>query len=85
MKTFKPTYQTKDGETKTVDHYYLRYRGRRYSLGVATGLEAANCMTGGWEDAIIQGFAAWRVIERNHGGVLCLDLDQRTITGLPPE
>lgn len=52
---------------------------------MTTGLEAAKCTTGEWEDAIIQGFAAWRVIERNHGGVLCLDLDERTITGLPPD
>jgi NTP pyrophosphatase (non-canonical NTP hydrolase) len=51
---------------------------------MATGLEAAKCTTGEWEDAIVQGFAAWRVIERNHGGVLCLDLDQRKITALPP-
>jgi len=52
---------------------------------MTAGLEAAKCTTGEWEDAIIQGFAAWRVIERNHGGVLSLDLDQQTITGLPPE
>lgn len=52
---------------------------------MVTGLEAANCKTGEWEDAIIQGFAAWRVIERSHGGILCLDLDQRTINALPPE
>jgi NTP pyrophosphatase (non-canonical NTP hydrolase) len=52
---------------------------------MATGLEVAKCTMGEWEDAIIQGFAAWRVIERNQGGVLSLDLDQRTITGLPPE
>lgn len=52
---------------------------------MASGLEAAKCATGEWENAIMQGFAAWRVIERNHGGILCLDLDERTITGLPPE
>jgi hypothetical protein len=52
---------------------------------MASGLEAEKCSTGEWEDAIIQGFAAWRVIERNHGGVLSLDLDQRTITASPPE
>jgi NTP pyrophosphatase (non-canonical NTP hydrolase) len=50
---------------------------------MVAGLEAAQCTTGEWEDAIIQGFAAWRVIERNQGGVLCLDLDERTITCLP--
>ncbi len=52
---------------------------------MASGLEAAKCSTGEWGDAIIQGFAAWRVIERNHGGVLSLDLDQRKITASPPE
>ena len=52
---------------------------------MTTGLEAAKCTTGEWEDAIIQGFAAWRVIERNHGGILSLDLDKRTIIGLPAE
>ena len=52
---------------------------------IVTGLEVENCTTGEWENAIVQGFAAWRVIERNQGGVLCLDLDQRTITGVPPE
>jgi len=51
---------------------------------MTVGLEAEKCTTGEWEDAIIQGFAAWRVIERYHGGVLSLDLDQRTIIGLPP-
>lgn len=50
---------------------------------MANGLEAAKCSTGEWEDAIIQGFAARRVIEPNHGGVLSLDLDQRTITATP--
>ncbi len=52
---------------------------------MANGLEVAKCSTGEWEDAIIQGFAAWRVIERNHGGVLSLDLDQRTITASSPK
>ncbi len=52
---------------------------------MASGLEVAKCSTGEWEDAIVQGFAAWRVIERNHGGVLILDLDHRTITATPAE
>ncbi len=46
---------------------------------MANGLEVSQCSTGEWEDAIIQGFTAWRSIERNHGGVMTLDLDQRTI------
>lgn len=52
---------------------------------MTAGLEVAACTTGEWEDAIIQGFAAWRVIERNQGGVLSLDLDRRTISASPPE
>lgn len=52
---------------------------------MASGLEVAKCSTGEWEDAIVQGFAARRVIERNHGGVLILDLDHRTITATPAE
>jgi NTP pyrophosphatase (non-canonical NTP hydrolase) len=52
---------------------------------MANGLEVAKCSTGEWEDAIVQGFAAWRVIERNHGGILALDLDRRTISAFPAQ
>jgi NTP pyrophosphatase (non-canonical NTP hydrolase) len=51
---------------------------------MATGFEVSRCSTGEWEDAIVQGFAAWRFIERNHGGLLTLDLDKRTITAGQP-
>lgn len=47
---------------------------------MAIGLEASRCASGEWEDAIIQGFAAWRFIHKHHGGVLTLDLDRRTIS-----
>jgi hypothetical protein len=52
---------------------------------MAGGLEVSRCTTGEWEDAIIQGFAAWRLIHNHHGGLLTLDLDQRTITASLPE
>ena len=42
---------------------------------MAGGLEVARCTTGEWEDAIMQGFAAWRFIHKHHGGLLTLDLD----------
>lgn len=36
MRIFKPTYKDKTtGETRQVEHYYLRYRGRRYPLHVS--------------------------------------------------
>jgi NTP pyrophosphatase (non-canonical NTP hydrolase) len=52
---------------------------------MADGLEVSRCTSGEWEDAIIQGFAAWRFIHKHHGGVLTLDLDLRTITASLPE
>ncbi|WP_169973955.1 nucleoside triphosphate pyrophosphohydrolase family protein [Tautonia rosea] len=47
---------------------------------MANGLEVSLCSSGEWEDAILQGFAAWRLIHNHQGGVLTLDLDSRTIT-----
>jgi NTP pyrophosphatase (non-canonical NTP hydrolase) len=52
---------------------------------MACGLEVSRCTTGEWEDAIIQGFAAWRFIQKHHGGVLTLDLDRRAMTAILPE
>lgn len=51
---------------------------------MANGLEVSRCKTGEWEDAIIQGFAAWRFIHNNNCGLLTLDLDRRTITASQP-
>ncbi len=35
MRVFRPTYRCKiTGKTKSTDSYFLRYRGRRYPLGV---------------------------------------------------
>ena len=52
---------------------------------MASGLEVSRCSSGEWEDAILQGFAAWRFIHNHQGGVLALDLDRRTITASQPE
>ena len=52
---------------------------------MANGLEASRCTSGEWEDAIIQGFAAWRFIHKHQGGVARSDLDRRTITASLPE
>ena len=51
---------------------------------MACGLEVARCTTGEWEDAIIQGFAAWAFIQKHQGALLTLDLNRHTISaGLP--
>ena len=52
---------------------------------MANGLEVSQCTIGEWEDSIIQGFAAWRFIQKHHGGLLILDLDRRMITASLPD
>lgn|SRR5487761_530602 len=43
-------------------------------------LEVAACTEGEWEEAIVQGFAAWRQIKDRRGGTLVIDLDMRSVT-----
>lgn len=42
-------------------------------------LEVGRCSLGDWENAILQGYAAWRVIRPRGGGRLHLDLLRQTI------
>jgi NTP pyrophosphatase (non-canonical NTP hydrolase) len=42
-------------------------------------LEVTVCTTGEWERAILMGYAVWQDVEKNQGGKVELDLDQRTI------
>ncbi len=42
-------------------------------------LEVTVCTTGEWEGAILLGYAVWQDVEKNQGGKVQLDLDQRTI------
>ena len=48
-------------------------------------LEVGRCTHGDWENAILQGYAAWRVIRGRKSGVLHLDLHRRTIQAKPPQ
>lgn len=41
--------------------------------------EVSVCTTGEWERAIMMGYKVWREVERNQGGKVECDLDQRTI------
>lgn len=67
------------------DHSYLEtVRVVDYPLlktiqGLVSHLEVRACPPSAWENAILQGFDAWRVIWKNHGGRLRIDLQQRTI------
>lgn len=51
---------------------------------MANGLEASQCTSGEWENAIVQGFAAWRFIQKHQGGLLTLDRDRRTLSASLP-
>jgi NTP pyrophosphatase (non-canonical NTP hydrolase) len=47
-------------------------------------LEVSQCTTGEWENAILQGFRAWRAIVGASGGRVAVDLDARQVAYLPP-
>lgn len=47
-------------------------------------LEVRQRTTGEWEQAILQGFQAWRAVLAARGGRLAVDLDMRRITFLGP-
>lgn len=42
-------------------------------------LEVGRCTHGDWENAILQGYAAWRIIRSGNGGTLHVDLHRRVI------
>ncbi|HTG32709.1 MAG TPA: nucleoside triphosphate pyrophosphohydrolase family protein [Thermoanaerobaculia bacterium] len=42
-------------------------------------LEVKQCSTGEWENAILQGFKAWRAVLASRGGRIAVDLDKRRI------
>lgn len=59
---------------RTIDSHLLS------TIKVMTShLEVSQRTSGEWEQAIFQGFSAWRTIQENHGGRLLIDLDRRRI------
>ncbi len=47
-------------------------------------LEVGRCPLADWENAILQGYAAWRTIRSHNGGCLHIDLHRRTIEASLP-
>ena len=47
--------------------------------GMTSHLEVRHCTTGEWEQAILQGFDAWRAVVDTRGGRIAVDLDARCI------
>lgn len=42
-------------------------------------LEVSKCSLGDWEKAILSGYEVWRQVEKNRGGNVVVDLDERSI------
>jgi hypothetical protein len=47
-------------------------------------LEVGRCTLGDWKNAIMQGYAAWRIIPANGGGMVHVNLHRRTIMAKHP-
>ncbi len=64
--------------------YFENLRALDYSMlktvrEFVQGYEAENCPLWCWEEAILQGYAAFRQLKRNRSGRLIVDLDNRTL------
>ena len=66
------------------NHQYLKKVARvdsqllRTIKDMTSKLEVRKCTTHEWEQAILKGFKAWRSIMANRGGIVKVDLDNRT-------
>jgi hypothetical protein len=67
------------------DHTYLEgvnhvdYGILRTIKQLTRHLEVGQCSERQWQDAMIQGFGAWRQLQKERRGVLVGDLESRTI------
>lgn len=60
----------------------LDYGVLRTVKAMTQDLEVSARSAGDWENAIVQGYAAWRCVMKQGGGRLAADLDARTLTAL---
>ena len=60
-----------------VDH--IDYGVLRTIKQLTSHLEASSCSEHQWQDAILQGFTAWRLLHKHRKGILIGDLENRTI------
>jgi NTP pyrophosphatase (non-canonical NTP hydrolase) len=57
----------------------LDFQLLRMIKDMTSHLEVGQCTTGDWEQAILQGFNAWRTVLAGRGGRIMVDLDRRRI------
>lgn len=73
MKGYARDHKSLEG-VKSVDYQLLK------AIRImASSFEVAVCTTGEWERAIFMGYDAWKLVQKNQGGKVELDLDHRTI------
>jgi NTP pyrophosphatase (non-canonical NTP hydrolase) len=71
------------------DHAYLErvdhvdYGVLRTIKQLTNHLEVSACSEHQWQDAILQGFAAWRLLQSHRKGILAGNLERRTIEFCP--
>lgn len=81
---------TEEGVSAMIFAYVRDYNFMEGKASVSTGLlrmiknmvrhlEVEDCSSGEWEQAIIEGFKAWREVKSRRGGTVDLDLDKRSI------
>ena len=63
------------GGISTVDYQLLKT-----IKNMTSHLEVAQCSLGEWEKAILMGYEVWRLVEKNCGGMIIVDLNARSIT-----
>jgi NTP pyrophosphatase (non-canonical NTP hydrolase) len=67
------------------DHQFLEavstldYQLLKTIKNMTSHLEVSRCSLGDWEKAILSGYEVWRQIEKNRGGKVVVDLDERCI------
>ncbi|MFP5273850.1 nucleoside triphosphate pyrophosphohydrolase family protein [Coleofasciculus sp.] len=71
------------------DHNFLEgvsaldYQLLKTVKNMTSHLEIDQCSLGDWEKAILRGYAVWRQVEKNRGGMVVVDLDIRSIAYKP--
>ncbi|WP_333459455.1 nucleoside triphosphate pyrophosphohydrolase family protein [Microcoleus sp. Pol10D4] len=67
------------------DHQFLEgvdtldYQLLKTIKNMTSHLEVSQCSFGDWEKAILSGYEVWRQVEKNRGGMVISNLDERSI------
>ncbi|MDX6498687.1 MAG: hypothetical protein QOG23_1947 [Blastocatellia bacterium] len=68
------------------EHHFLKdivsidYTTLKIIKSLTSRLEVDQCSVGDWEKAILMGYAVWREVTANKGGMVKIDLDAQTIS-----